>query len=246
MKTRLLDMLPGVRWTPHDIPSHESTSKSKMRSRFSLRSSSLASSSALAYRRSVKKRRSTISLTSISDPELDARTLQQGQSMFFARLPIEIRRIVYEYVMGDEMVHLTLSTKQRFGHFVCEGSDEESKSEGCGCKVLVGGKQGTKLNGACTQLVRVCRRLYVLPSCPAYLTGIARRRSMPDWLTDTIDTRKQSRISTDRTPSPFYTSHISSTSPRVHPNSASTLYAHYGSVGPFARCRISVADRLTV
>jgi hypothetical protein len=164
IKTRLLDMLPSVRWTPHDIASPESSSQAKPRSRFSLRSSSLVSSSALAHHRPVKKRKSRISLTSMPDPELDARTLHQEQSLFFARLPLEIRRMVYEYVVGSETVHLTLGAKQKFGHFVCEDDDEESEGRECACRVLVGGKQSAKLDRACVGLIRACRRMYVLSS----------------------------------------------------------------------------------
>jgi hypothetical protein len=81
--------------------------------------------------------------------------------MFFARLPLEIRKMVYEYVMGEETVHLTIGAKKRFGHFVCEGEGDVEEKE-CGCRVLVGGKEGERLDGACMSLVRVCRRMYVL------------------------------------------------------------------------------------
>jgi hypothetical protein len=177
IKTRFLDMLPSVRWTPHDIASTENTSKAKSRSRFSLRSSSLVSSSALAHHRPVKKRKSRISLTSIPDPELDARTLHQDQSMFFAELPLEIRRMVYEYVVGSETVHLTLGTKQKFGHFVCEDGDGESEGRECSCKVLVGGRQSEKLDRACLGMMRTCRRMYVF-LLHAHLKATAQQRSM--------------------------------------------------------------------
>ncbi|KAF1936599.1 hypothetical protein EJ02DRAFT_358744 [Clathrospora elynae] len=156
-KGKLFGLLPGARWIPHDIPSQEaSSSKAKSRNPFSLKSSA-------PDRTSHGARNSTISLTSQPDAKVDARTHAQGQSMFFARLPIELRRMVYEYVVGSATVHLTLSTKRRFGHFVCdtaEGGGEEEERE-CGCRVLVGGrKNGAKLDGAAGCVVRVCRRMY--------------------------------------------------------------------------------------
>ncbi|KAJ4376162.1 hypothetical protein N0V83_001443 [Neocucurbitaria cava] len=107
MKAKLRGFLPGMRWVPHDIPSptDSTTKKSKSRNPFSLRPSD-------PYHGELRPRKSTISLTSQPDPELDRRTHAQGQSSFFARLPIELRRMVYEYVMGEETVHLTLGTKK--------------------------------------------------------------------------------------------------------------------------------------
>lgn len=96
--------------------------------------------------------------------ELDARTLAQGQSLFFARLPIELRRMVYEFVMGEEVVHLTLSQKRRFGHCICHSEADNPKrgNQQCSCRVLVGGKKGARLDGGAAALVRTCRRMYVL------------------------------------------------------------------------------------
>ncbi|RYN43472.1 hypothetical protein AA0112_g836 [Alternaria arborescens] len=90
-KKFLLDRLPGIRWAPHDIPSTESSSsKPKSRNPFALKSSA-------PQHGAVRLRKSTLSLTSEPDVEVDARTHAQGQSIFFARLPIELRRMVYEY-----------------------------------------------------------------------------------------------------------------------------------------------------
>lgn len=76
--------------------------------------------------------------------------------MFFAKLPLELRTMVYEYVMSEGVVHLTMGSKKRFGHFVCE---EEAGRE-CGCRVLVGGgREGGRLDRGCGGLVRVCRRV---------------------------------------------------------------------------------------
>ncbi|CAO2651866.1 Nn.00g001490.m01.CDS01 [Neocucurbitaria sp. VM-36] len=157
MKAKFRGLLPGIRWTPHDIPSPDASTskKSKSRNPFSLRPSD-------PYHGELRPRKSTISLTSEPDAELDRRTHAQGQSIFFARLPIELRRMVYEYVMGEETVHLTLGTKKKFGHFICEARD--GKVEGgereCGCRVLVGGRESERLSSACARMLRVCRRMY--------------------------------------------------------------------------------------
>lgn len=158
MKARLRSLLPGgVRWVPHDIPTQDQAPQKYKAHRhlFSLKPSS---SSSDTQHGAPKHRKSAISLTSEPDPELDARTHAQRQSMFFAMLPLEIRQMVYDYVMGDETLHLTFSTKKRFGHFVCEGPQELDGRE-CGCRVLVGGRQSERLNGACARLLRTCRRM---------------------------------------------------------------------------------------
>ena len=86
--------------------------------------------------------------------------------IFFALLPIELRRMVYEYVMGAEIVHLTLSTKKkRFGHFLCN-SDGDSREYMC--RVLVFGKKGARLYSGGVTIARVCRRMYVLPPSSDY------------------------------------------------------------------------------
>jgi hypothetical protein len=79
--------------------------------------------------------------------------------MFFARLPLELRKQIYEYVMGEETIHLTLGTKKKFGHFICE--DEEKAGRECTCRVLVGGRSSDRINSACLNMLRVCRRMYV-------------------------------------------------------------------------------------
>jgi hypothetical protein len=149
----LLSRLPGIRWTPHDIPSAEpAPSKPKSRNPFSLKVSP-------PEHGTVRPRASTISLTSEPDVDIDARTHAQGQSDFFARLPMELRRMVYEYVMGAEIVHLTLSTKKkRFGHFLC---DSEGDGREYMCRVLVFGKKGTRLYNGGPTILRACRRMYV-------------------------------------------------------------------------------------
>jgi hypothetical protein len=160
-KGKLFGILPVMRWTPHDIPSQENpAAKPKSRNPFSLRASAPDAGDLAPYK-------STTPLISEPDVEVDARTLAQGQSIFFAMLPIELRKTVYEYVMGNETVHLTLSAKKKkFGHFVCEDSigGWEEGVEGvegreCGCRVLAGGRESEKLGSACLGMLRVCRRM---------------------------------------------------------------------------------------
>jgi hypothetical protein len=64
--------------------------------------------------------------------------------------------MVYEYVMGEETIHLTMGSKKRFGHFVCE---DEAGGRECGCRVLVGGREGERLSSACVRMLRTCRRM---------------------------------------------------------------------------------------
>lgn len=73
--------------------------------------------------------------------------------------------MVYAYVVGEETVHLTLSTKkQRFSHFVCQ-EERDDVGHGherglCGCKVLVAGKaQSKRLDRASTGILAVCWRM---------------------------------------------------------------------------------------
>ncbi|KAH8724068.1 hypothetical protein GQ44DRAFT_750402 [Phaeosphaeriaceae sp. PMI808] len=158
MKHKLFGLLPSVRWIPHDIPSQDArTLKTKPKSRNPFSSKTRAESS---QHGSIKLRKSTISLTSEPDSELDARTHAQGQSMFFAMLPLEIRRMVYEYVMGEETIHLTIGSKKRFGHFICEDCSEDMDTRECTCRVLVGGRDGERLSSACAKMLRVSRRMY--------------------------------------------------------------------------------------
>jgi hypothetical protein len=150
MKAKLFGLLPGARWVPHDIPAQDGP-KSKSRNPFSS-----SKSRANDVHGGVRPRQSAISLTSEPDAELDARTHAQGQSMFFAMLPLELRKTVYEYVMGEDVVHLTMGSKKRFGHFLC-GDGTEGKE--CACRVLVGGSVGVRLDGACVKMLVVCRRM---------------------------------------------------------------------------------------
>ena len=153
MRARFRGLIPGANWVPHDLPSQNQADQKKRphRSLFSLKASSDPQHGEL------KPRKSTISLRSEPDPEVDARTRPQAQSRFFALLPLEIRQMVYEYVIGEENIHLTFSAKKKFGHFICGGQHLEGRD--CGCRVLVGGKDSDKLNSGGARMLRSCRRL---------------------------------------------------------------------------------------
>lgn len=68
----------------------------------------------------LRRKSSTISLLNAEGAH---KARDQMQSPFFAKLPAEVRLLIYEYVAGEgETVHLTLglgSRKMRYGHFVC-------------------------------------------------------------------------------------------------------------------------------
>lgn len=112
-----------------------------------------------------RNRNRTPSAPSLFDDERNlSRVTPQNQSSFFAKLPAEVRLMVYAYVMGEETLHLTLGNKKRFCHFVCQDSEAGTEGEThwgqCTCKVLVGGKaQSARLNSACTGILRVCWRM---------------------------------------------------------------------------------------
>jgi hypothetical protein len=162
MKGKLLNCLPGIRWAPSDIPAPSTSNDNDKSGKKPHRTYALFTSASRKLKATepnhgvVYRRKSTISISSIPTPELDERTLVQGQSYFFAKLPLEIRRMVYEYVYGEELIHLTMGTKKKIGHFVCEEGTEEGE---CECKILVGGREGRRLGGECGSLLRVCRRM---------------------------------------------------------------------------------------
>ncbi|KAF1835579.1 hypothetical protein BDW02DRAFT_547914 [Decorospora gaudefroyi] len=165
-KSKLSRLIPNMRWVPHDIPSAEpSSSKPKSRNPFSLKSSSSSSPSAPPTHPIVPRaRKPTLKPTPHNiDAELDTRTHAQAQSPFFAQLPLELRRMVYEYVVGIETIHLTLSAKKRFGHFICEStasaSEDDNEQQECTCRVLVGGRKGVRFANGGVGMVRVCKRM---------------------------------------------------------------------------------------
>lgn len=151
---KLNTLLPTKRGVPHDNEPRTSgnTEKDKPR-KFILG----RRSSSEPYHGALRRKSSAISLVGDVNKELDGKTHAQHQSPFFAQLPIEIRKIVYEYVVGQETIHL-LFAKKRFGHFICpEGEDEEE----CDCKVLVGGAHVQHLSNACVRMLVICRRMLV-------------------------------------------------------------------------------------
>lgn len=115
----------------------------------------------------LRPRKSAISLTSIPDPELDRRTNFQWQSTFFAKLPLEIRRMVYGYLYEGETIHLMVGEKKdklgrkeaRFGNFTCT----QQHIGQCICRVVVTGSpleaSLPQLEPAQLSLIRSCRRL---------------------------------------------------------------------------------------
>jgi len=234
MKAKLLTLLPGMRWIPHDIPAQEGGKiKTKTTSRNPFSSKHVSSKREINHG-TLRPRKSTVSLSGADD----GRTHAQGQSAFFATLPLEIRKMVYEYVVGAETLHLTLGSKRRYGHFVCEEAGEGSRGRECGCRVLVGGKEGKRLDGGCVGMVVVCRRMYVYNYSISFLLSTTRAKSICAPGTPSLY-----RISTARTPSPSCIQHICSTSPpRYRPN-ASRKSALYGYAGPFGRYHIYAADR---
>ncbi|KAH7380219.1 hypothetical protein DE146DRAFT_625156 [Phaeosphaeria sp. MPI-PUGE-AT-0046c] len=164
MKSRLLALFPNTRWVPSDLPLQDTTKgKSKPRSR-----NPFVSSSSTRLR----------GIAPLPNAPLDARTHAQDQSMFFAKLPLELRTMVYEYLMGEGVVHLTMGSKKRFGHFVCE--DEQGGSE-CRCRVLVGGgKEGGRLDEGCTpqprlDTIRTLRLRWAIRALPYLRRGPSQR-----------------------------------------------------------------------
>lgn len=143
-------LLPKMRWVPHDIESSNPSKKERGRpKRYIL----IRKGTSEPNHGTLRRRKSAISLTSVVNEELDKRTHAQDQSLFFSMLPIEIRKMVYEYVAGQETVHM-LFARKRFGHFICPGEDGK-----CDCKVLVGGAQNGRLSGACVRILVTCRRM---------------------------------------------------------------------------------------
>lgn len=185
MKARLKSVFShsAPRWEPSDIRSEDPGQRSNSDARitpvnpknkpneritFYIKSSSSTSPpNANQNTQLLKPRKSAISLTSIPDPELDARTNFQWQSTFFAKLPLEIRRMVYGYLYEGETVHLTVAERKdkfgrremKFGNFICT---QEHIGQ-CTCKVVVAGSpletSLPQLDACHFGLICSCRRL---------------------------------------------------------------------------------------
>lgn len=189
MKARLRSVFSqhsAPRWEPSDIRSEDPGQRSNSDTRVRLtgpkhnpneRITFHIKSSSSATRQHpnpnsqlLKPRKSAISLTSTSSPDLDARTNFQWQSTFFAKLPLEIRRMVYGYLYEGETIHLMVGEKKdklgrretRFGNFICTHQHIGQ----CACRVVVAGSpletSLPRVEGAQLALVRSCRRMYVL------------------------------------------------------------------------------------
>lgn len=186
MKARLRSVFShsAPRWEPSDIQSEDLGQRSNSDARhralspkdkpneritFHIKSlSSTASPNPIQNNQLLKPRKSAISLTSIPDPELDARTDFQWQATFFAKLPLEVRRMVYGYLYEGETIHLTMGEKKdklgrkeaKFGNFICT---QEHIGQ-CTCRVVIAGSplemSLPQLEGAQLALVRSCRRMY--------------------------------------------------------------------------------------
>ena len=63
----------------------------------------------------------------------------QPQSSFLTKLPIEIRRTIYEHVFGHSIIHL-LDMGQRLAHLRCEEESRDGHRHGVegldGCPIL--------------------------------------------------------------------------------------------------------------
>lgn len=185
MKARLRSVFShsAPRWEPSDIRSEDPGQRSNSDARHSpsdpkdkpneritfhiKSSSSTTSPNPNQNTQLLKPRKSAISLTSVPNPELDARTNFQWQSTFFAQLPLEIRRMVYGYLYEGETIHLTVGEKKdklgrkemMFGNFICT---QEHIGQ-CTCRVVVAGSpletSLPQLEVAHLGLIRSCRRM---------------------------------------------------------------------------------------
>ena len=94
MKSKFLTFLPSMRWIPHDIPQPDSGGKKKSHTRSKLKPHRLLSLKPTEPDHGAPRRRkSTLSFTSMPDEELDARTHMQAQSMFFERIEVATQLI---------------------------------------------------------------------------------------------------------------------------------------------------------
>ena len=155
MLGRLLACLSAIRCVLHDIPSEgqQRRARSKTFSKKQLKPG-------VESLKSPIDRRSTLSITSTHDPELDARTSPQEQSLFFSKLPLELRGMIYELVVGEEVIHLTLAGKGKFEHFLCEeGNLGFALGCGCSCRVLAGRNADKRLGTWILGYLMICRRV---------------------------------------------------------------------------------------
>jgi hypothetical protein len=187
MKARLRSVFSHAtpRWEPSDIRSEDPSQrpnsdarhtpatnpkdKSNQRTTFHIEAGPSTSSQISKENQLRKPHKSAISLTSITDPELDTKTNFQWQSTFFAKLPLEIRRTIYGYLYESETIHLTIGEKKdklgrrdtKFGNFICT----QQHIGTCACRVVVAGSvletSLPQLEIGQLGLIRSCRRMYV-------------------------------------------------------------------------------------
>lgn len=94
---------------------------------------------------------------------------------FFAKFPYEIRRMIYIYVLGDEIIHLDHpSTKPRIAHYRCEWITEDG-----GSRMDNGGYHSHNAYGPMSKdfrqgkmgLVKTCRAIYIEATDILYTTN---------------------------------------------------------------------------
>lgn len=67
---------------------------------------------------------------------------------------------MFAYVYGEETIHLTMGSKKKIGHFVCEDKDAVAHElRECSCRILVGGRATQRLDMGGVALLRTCRRV---------------------------------------------------------------------------------------
>ncbi len=106
-------------------------------------------------------------------PEMDGTTVveqvtkQQGQSVLFRKIPLEIRMMIYTYVLvsRSSWVHVIRKEYKRLAHFRCKGYCKLKSRDPCwGSLDIYGdwdpGKEGAGTDGGNLPLLRTCRKMY--------------------------------------------------------------------------------------
>jgi hypothetical protein len=176
LRTKLLTLLPGAKWLPNDLAAPDTESESSRlfsRRRIALHRGDTDKKKKEAKRNNAPSYHRKHNLSGINLPNETAPTPThaQTQSLFFAKLPRELRDMVYAFVVGDApVVHLTLGAKkQRFAHFLCcEEMEQGQGKRQCGCSVL--NLEG--LDGGVLGMMRGCRLLYVFLFLLVILCGL--------------------------------------------------------------------------
>jgi hypothetical protein len=270
MKARLRSVFSHstTRWEPSDIRSEDSGqrstpdarstalhSKDKPNERVTFHIKSSSSRSPLCTNQNsqlLRPRKSAISLTSVPDRELDARTNFQWQATFFAKLPLEVRRMVYGYLYEGKTIHLKLGEKKEklgrkevtLGNFVCM----QERVGQCTCRVVVAGSpletSLPQLEGAQLALARTCRRTCVYPVRLFILSSIPRGSAMRCLADMEIGTQSALTSSTPTKPSRSCTQHTLSLCPSVSRSNASTRSVTCAYAGRSVGCRTCVVARV--